>query len=142
MQVIQDAVGYVQARPERFLRMEIPAPVELVMHIVSEALILGGSETCTLHRGHWWVITSTVDWLETHPDYTAEELFFHIVPFPEAGPNSMRAEILLTAFAHKVITVGPKGHVSVKGEVAPSEDIWQWLQACSAWKRAVAFCCE
>jgi hypothetical protein len=81
-----------------------------------------------------------VDWLGTHPDYAPEALFFHIVALPEAGPNSMRAEILLTAFAQKVVTVGTNGRLIIKGEIAPTAEVWRLIESCSGWKRAIAFC--
>jgi hypothetical protein len=139
MQAVVDAVGYVSKRPEQFFRAGVPEPIELVTHIVSETFVLGGGETCAVHRGDWWIIRSDVDWLGTHPDYPPEALFFHIVALPEAGPNSMRAEILLTAFAQKVVTVGASGRLSIKGEVAPTEEIWRLIESYAGWKRAVAF---
>jgi hypothetical protein len=123
MQAVADAVGYVRKRPERFFRTEAPEPVELVAHIVSETFALGGGETCAVRRGEWWIIRSDVDWLVTHSDYAPEALFFHIVALPEAGPNSMRAEILLTAFAQKVVTVDASRRLIIKGEIAPTEEI-------------------
>ena len=140
MQAVTDAVGYVSKSPERFFRLGAPAPIELVTHIVSEIFVLGGGETCAVRRGDWWIIRSDVDWLETHQDYAPEALFFHLVALPEAGPNSMRAEILLTAFAQKVVTVGASGRLIIKGEVAPTEEIWRLIESYSGWKRAVAFC--
>jgi len=140
MQVVEDAVGYVRKRPERFFSMGVPEPLALVTHIVSETFILGASETCAVHRGHWWIIRSDVDWLKTHPDYTPEELFLRIVALPQAGPNSMRAEILLTAFAQKVITVETHGRSIIKGDIAQTDDIWRLIESYSGWKRAVAFC--
>lgn len=140
MQAVADAVGYVRQRPEQFFRMGAPEPIELVTHIVSETFVLGGEETCAVRRGDWWIIRSDVDWLGTHPDYAPEALFFHIVALPEAGPNSMRAEILLTAFAQKVVTVGINGRLIIKGEVAPTAEVWRLIEPCSGWKRAVAFC--
>jgi hypothetical protein len=81
-----------------------------------------------------------VDWLGTHPDYAPEALFFHIVALPEASPNSMRAEILLTAFAQRVVTVGASGRLMIKREVALTEEIWRLIESCAGWKRAIAFC--
>ena len=140
MQAVVDAVGYVSKRPEQFFRTGAPEPIELVTHIVSETFVLGGGETCAVRSGDWWIIRSDVDWLGTHPDYAAEALFFHIVALPEAGPNSMRAEILLTAFTQKVVTVSASGRLIIKGEVAPTEEIWQLIESCAGWKRAIAFC--
>jgi hypothetical protein len=140
MQAVKDAVAYVRQRPERFCQAGFPNPVELATNLVSEALILGGHETCTLRQGEWWIIGSEVDWLRTHPDYSPRDLFFRIVAFPEAGANSMRAEILLTAFAHKVITVSGDGRDVIKGRVSQTAGIWRVLESRLGWTRAVAFC--
>ena len=139
MQALADAIDYVRQRPERFFRGGSPEPVELVTHIVGEVLVLGGSETCTMRSGDWWIISSNVDWLATCPDYDPKELFCHIVALPEAGPNSMRAEILLTAFAQQVITASADHQVIIKGEVSPDDHIWQLLASRPNWKRTVAF---
>ena len=139
MQALTDAIDYVRQRPERFFQAGSPEPVELATHIVGEVLLLGGSETCTMRSGDWWIISSNVDWLTTCPDYAPEELFFHIVALPEAGPNSMRAEILLTAFAQQVITVSADHQSIIKGDVSQADNIWQLIASRPNWKRTVAF---
>jgi hypothetical protein len=140
MQALTEAIDYVRQRPERFFRAGSPAPVELVTHIVGEVLLLGGSETYTMRNGDWWIISSNVDWLATCPDYAPEELFFNIVALPEAGPNSMRAEILLTAFAQQVVTVSADHQSIIKGDVSQADDIWRLIASRPNWKRTVAFC--
>lgn len=139
MQALADAIDYVRQRPERFFRAGSPAPVELVTHIVGEVLILGGSETYTMRNGDWWIISSNVDWLAMCPDYAPEELFFNIVALPEAGPNSMRAEILLTAFAQQVVTVSADHQSIIKGDVSQADDIWRLMASRPNWKRTIAF---
>ena len=140
MQALTEAIDYVRQRPERFFRAGSPAPVELVTHIVGEVLLLGGSETYTMRNGDWWIISSNVDWLATCPDYAPEELFFNIVALPEAGPNSMRAEILLTAFAQQVVTVSADHQSIIKGDVSQADDIWRLIASRPNWKSTVAFC--
>jgi hypothetical protein len=139
MQALADAIDYVRQRPERFFRAGSPEPVELLTHIVGEVLLLGGTETCTRRNGDWWIISSNVDWLTTCPDYAPEELFFRIVALPEAGPNSMRAEILLTAFAHQVVTVSADNQSIIKGDVSQADNIWYLIASRPDWKRTVAF---
>ncbi len=140
MQALAEAIDYVRQRPERFFRAGSPEPVELVTNIVGEVLLLGGSETYTMRNGDWWIISSNVDWLATCPDYAPEELFFNIVALPEAGPNSMRAEILLTAFAQQVVTVSADHQSIIKGDVSQADDIWRLIASRPNWKRTVAFC--
>ena len=139
MQALADAIDYVRQRPERFFRAGSPDPIELVTHIVGEVLLLGGREICTMRSGDWWIISSNVDWLTMCPDYAPEELFFHIVAFPEAGPNSMRAEILLTAFAQQVVTVSADNQSIIKGDVSQADNIWRLIASRPDWKRTVAF---
>ena len=93
-----------------------------------------------MRNGDWWIISSNVDWLATCPDYAPEELFFNIVALPEAGPNSMRAEILLTAFAQQVVTVSADHQSIIKGDVSQADDIWRLIASRPNWKRTVAFC--
>jgi len=80
-----------------------------------------------------------MDWLGTHPDYAPEAFFFRIVAFPEAGRNSMRAEILLTAFAQQVVTVSANNQSIIKGNVSQADDIWRLIASRPDWKRTVAF---
>ena len=120
MQAVADAVGYVRQRPEQFFRMGAPEPIELVTHIVSETFVMGGEETCAVRRGDWWIIRSDVDCVRNASRLRPRgRCSFHIVALPEAGPNSMRAEILLTAFAQKVVTVGTQGSVDYQGGGSP-----------------------
>ena len=51
----------------------------------------------------WWVVVADVDWLAS-AGRPLSELFSTIVPFPGAGDNSMRSEVLLGAFAEQVLT--------------------------------------
>ena len=139
IQVQQDPITYVQQRAERFFMSGSVTAVELATQIVGEVLLLGGHEACAIRDDAWWVIGSNVDWLGNHPDYSAKELFFRIVAFPEAGANSMRAEILLMAFAQDVITKGAEGQVVIKGKVEESAKVWRLIASHPGWKRAVAF---
>ena len=139
MQVQQDPITYVQQRAERFFISGSATAVELATQIIGEVLLLGGHEACAIRDDAWWVIGSNVDWLGNHADYSAKELFFQIVAFPEAGANSMRAEILLMAFAQDVITKGAEGQVVIKGKVEESEKVWRLIDSRPGWKRAVAF---
>jgi hypothetical protein len=140
IQVQQDPITYVQQRAERFFTSGSVNAVELATQIIGEVLLLGGYEACAIRDDAWWVIGSNVDWLGNHPDYSAKELFCHIVAFPEAGANSMRAEILLMAFAQDVITKGAEGQVVIKGKVEASAKVWRLIDSRPGWKRAVAFC--
>ena len=139
MKIYEDAVSYVRKSPGRFFRTGLPDPIEMTTHVLGDALITGATETCTIRLGDWWVIGSDVDWLATHKQYTMKELFVRIVPLPEAGANSMRAEILLTAFTDAVITVGGDDCLTIKGDVPEDAEIWRTMKSRTHLKRLVAF---
>ena len=129
----------MRERPEHFFRTGSPAPVELATHVLGDALIASATETCTIRLRDWWVIGSDVDWLTNHKQYTMVELFARIVPLSEAGANSMRAEILLTAFTEAVITIGGDDCLTIKGDVPADADIWRMMKSRAHLKRIVAF---
>jgi hypothetical protein len=68
-------------------------------------------------KGEWWIVRSPDDWLPTPLDHDA---FIRIVAFPEAGPNTCRQEIVLTAFAGDVATCLDGDCRVVRGEL-PAE---------------------
>lgn len=141
MHVLSDPLPFIRKAPERFLR-QVPAQAhELATNLVGDAVLLTGAPaTACKGPGAWWIVGCEVDWL-AQGEFAATplETFRRLLPFPEAGVNSMRSEVLLSAFAEAVITVGPEGHSEVVGEVAQSEPIWAEMEKRKQWKRAVAF---
>lgn len=88
--------------------------------MLSDAQRLGGPQAkLTLHEG-WHEIENTNDWL-THPRWSATELFRHVIPAPELGPNRVRSEVLLTVFADTVITAYRGRVTQIKGTPTAAE---------------------
>ena len=139
MEIYEDAVSYVRKSPERFFRMGSPDPIELATHVLGDALLAGATETCTIRVGDWWLVGSDVDWLAADKQYTMQRLFARIVALPEAGPNSMRAEILLSAFTEAVITAGGDDCLTIRGDVPEDAEIWCVMKSRTHFKRLVAF---
>jgi hypothetical protein len=59
--------------------------------------------------GSWWLVGSQQDWLRSSDSIVSTRPFHTIVAFPAAGPNTHRAEVMLTAFAVAVVTCGTDG---------------------------------
>ena len=131
-----DSLAYVRSNPERFFRLGVPSGVEIAKALVGNALLLGASELSVLRLGSWWMVCGNVDWIGEGSDETA---FSKIVPFPEAGDNSMRAEILATAFCSAVITSSDGLKKVVSGSVPDGDNIWRELPSSRKWRRVVAF---
>jgi hypothetical protein len=88
------------------------SPAEAVAHLVQECLLGGAAAVAVRHEADWWLVGADIDWLAGD----ADAAFQRVVSYPEAGPNSMRYEIALTAFADDVLTALDGSIVWVQGE--------------------------
>ena len=128
---VEDALGYIRRNPARFFLSGSYQPTELAALIVREALAAGTRDVSTTRIGGWLVVRSEDDWLGDE----WEQTFKRIVPFPAAGQNVMRVEVLATAFADRAVTA-LNGAISViKGEL--DEELEAFLQNYGG--RVVAF---
>lgn len=134
---LDDSVEFIRSRPDMFLRGEFN-PSDMAGRLAGDALILGALHV-TITRGDMWhIISADNDWLSAHPPVEPREAFFQIVRFPEAGDNSMRGEVLLTAFASKVISASPHDRFVVKGSIEMDDAIWSKM-CLSGMARSIAF---
>lgn len=138
LQVFNDPYALIRKRPEMFIR-EVSGP-ELAERIAGDALRLTGGPVTMLRTGPWWVIAAQTDWLAKEPESSVEDLFSRPVPFPQAGDNSIRGEVVLAAFADPLVTYTRELGQVIKGKVPKDEPIWGLLKSNPDWKRVVAFC--
>lgn len=87
--------------------------VRLVAYVMSDVLEIGGGECRIVQRDGWWFVSSDVDWL-VH-DLSLRELFQRVVAAPQHGEHSMRAEVLVTAYAEDVFAVSRGNENAIKG---------------------------
>jgi hypothetical protein len=139
VQLLQPAVEYIRNRPQMFLRSGRVDGQELAELVLGDALILTSGPVTVFRRGDWWFVGCEEDWMARQSSGSVDDLFSRIVAFPEAGPNSMHSEVLLTAFAQDVlIKEGGALHV-LQGCVSEQDEVWKTLQQAPQWKRGVAF---
>jgi len=99
-----DAVAWAQTRPDLLLGKGFSASPELLLDRLQGAVRIlepEGRTWCEVREG-WGYLTCTVDWLSPAP---ARDPFLEVVPFVEAGPNSGRPEILVSAFSAVAATM-------------------------------------
>lgn len=153
--ILDDHIHLIRSHPEMYLRVQPTQAVELAQWLVGNIALLEPKAEITLvrHKHDWWLIGSDVDWLVGDERALEDrlEVFNKITPFPEAGVNSMRCEILLKAFCSDLITLMRiDGHscldVLCRDEPRFSEDElkvdWNAIDAIMqqhAWQRVVAF---
>jgi len=129
---IVDPIPWVIARPTQFFRSSKPDAVGLLAYVMADVLLLGGGEFRVGSRENWWFASSNTDWMKDNR-FGTEELFSRVIADPRLGEHSMRAEILLNAFASDVVAAAPGQSLLVKGQ-APSAQLindqidWSWCE--------------
>jgi hypothetical protein len=134
-----DPLDYIRKRPERFLRSGTVTGVELAEILAGDALLLTDAPVTVFRKQGWWIVAGEADWMEGLAGGSVTDLFAHLVPFPQAGVNSMHAEVLLTAFADAVLTATGCAARVIKGTVSQEDAIWEAMKANPRWQRVVAF---
>lgn len=115
---IVNALEHVRRNPSMYLGGQGKVSGQsLAARLVFDVIDLGALPVDVRRAEDWWIISASLDWLYAAGS-TPERLFHNVVPFPEAGDNSCRREILLTAFADAVVTCGPEGVRWLKGSPA------------------------
>lgn len=110
------SIEHLKAHPEMYLGYGgVVDPRELAVKIASGPIFLGMVPVLVDRAGDWWLVASPQDWLALDASTSVAEAFNRIRPFPTAGRNAMRAEVLLSAFADDVAVYGADGRTVVKG---------------------------
>jgi hypothetical protein len=116
--IISDVMEIMKKNPKMYLNgCETPTGELLAARLISDLVYLKSLPAHVAVFERWWVITSDKDWLSAlSPPADTKSAFWMIVPLPQAGPNSHRSEVLLTAFADAVVTCGQEGLIWIKGD--------------------------
>jgi hypothetical protein len=109
-----DAIQWVKNSQIRFFPDGQIDVLRLLAYVMADVIGLGGGDCHITRRSDWWFVSSDVDWL-THPSIPVPQLFSRVVPAPAHGEHSMRAEVLVAAYAEDVYTMtATEAHV-IKG---------------------------
>lgn len=98
-----NALDWVRARQTELFAAGRANPMAVLAYIVSDVLELGRGECRIVASDFWWFVSSNVDWM-VHATIPVAELFERVVPALEHGEHSLRAEVVLNAFANDVVT--------------------------------------
>jgi hypothetical protein len=130
IQVLDDAVGLIRQRPTMYLSLGV-TPENIAEAIAHDSLALGAKRILIERHSEWMVVGADIDWLREPGRFGAvpapAELFRRIVPLLEDGANSMRHEILATAYAKDVVAATPTDRLLVSGLVEDNAPIWSFL---------------
>ncbi len=135
IETLDDDLAFIRRHPQMFVGRV--SGEELAGIIAEGAILLTGKPARVGPAGDWWLIASEADWLNRKED--AEEWFYHLRAFPEAGDNSIHGEVLLTAFADAVLTLTRSHQQVIKGTAAPADEIRKWREDNHNCRRIIAF---
>lgn len=132
-----DPIAHVRGRPEMYLSGGRLDPACVANQIAGDALLLGARSAMTFRHTDFWAVAADHDWL-SDGRYTVQDLFRNVVPFPAAGVNSYRSEVLLGAFADVIRTWSSASDVLVRGPSSVAADCDMCAQL-DGWARVIAF---
>lgn len=105
----------------------------LIGLIVEEAVLMGAADVLVRRLEDWWWLASSLDWLTEDDRDVSKHAFERVQSFPQGGVNSMRPEVLASAFCRDVVTIASSGPTVIAGEMPPMKG---WPEPMS---RVVAF---
>jgi hypothetical protein len=109
-----DAIDHIRSNPEMYLPGGKPDASALAKRLAGDALLLGATVVGYGSSNGWWFVAADKDWLRNSAAGT-EDAFTRIIPFPEAGPNAVRTEVLLYAFAKEIVAIVQARWEALKG---------------------------
>ncbi len=130
-----DPIDHIRANPQMYLRGGNADPVDLARQIAGDAIYLGAKRAQIINVNGWLLVAADVDWMKGSE---IQEIFSQVVPFPKAGVNSMRSEVLLSAFARDIFTADSTGHVVIKGTAPNDPEVYRAAKE-ENWARVIAF---
>ena len=134
LEILDDPVGWVRESPQLFLRNGRFTSEEAAAHVMEEALLCGAQHVQVVRQSGWWIIVGDVDWLAGPSSLSS---FWHVIPYEEGGANSMRSELVLTAFASRVVTASRSQVTIIKGD--GDQELDRFVESQPHWERLVAF---
>lgn len=132
-----DAIAWIRGNQARFFPSGQAEAIPLLAYAMNDVLELGRGECRISCHAEWWVIASDQDWLR-HPDFSVRQLFENVIPAPEHGEHSLRAEVLVNAFAADVFTIAGDEPFVIRGQ-APEPDLLTRAVEPTWCKRLIAF---
>jgi hypothetical protein len=96
-------------------------PIEATAFVIEAAMRCGVRAVAIERVDDWVLVYSEDDWLREAGSDVSEAAFHRISSYPAGGDNSMRPEVLLTAFTDAVLTIRETVITEIKG--SPMADL-------------------
>jgi hypothetical protein len=132
-----DPIEHIRSNPQMYLRGGKVDRIDIARQLAGDAIYLGAKRVQIVDVNDWMLVAADTDWMK-RSSADMRSAFDKIVPFPEAGINSMRSEVLLSAFAQDIFTADATGHEVIKGAAPKDPDVYRAAKE-ENWARVVAF---
>lgn len=131
----------IRRRPEMYFGSNGPTPESISSRILNDALVLGSKFATVKCIDNWWVVSAEIDWLSiggaSRTDF--KSLFNRMIPFPEAGVNSIRSEVFAGVYSSVILLGGTAGSILIKGESSDEEEFGKVTSSIYPRKRILGF---
>ena len=140
---IVDGLEWVRKNRDRFFDGQVTGG-KLANALVEQALVLGATDAANLNHDNWQIVGATRDWFR-EGRFVANDIesFRRVLPLPEAGQYSLRAEILIAAFARDIVTISNEARyqleTDLRSEPAPVLETIKKCQSNHLWEPAKVF---
>src|ERR1051326_4447277 len=113
LQILDDALEFIRRRTEIFVPFGLVSADVLATRLAADICSLSQQAVAILQRDLWWVVAGEEDWIEpfrrgwarqSRSEWSLQDYFTHLVPFPEYGVNCVHSEAVLTAFSQCLVT--------------------------------------
>jgi hypothetical protein len=133
-----DPLKIIRERAGKFLP-DGDRGTSLAEHLDEDARLLGAGSVQVERLADWFLVGGDMDWCRVGRFRPSDplDLFRRAWPFPEAGVNSIRSEIVVAALAEDVITGTVNERRDVQGGEPPSQ-VWELAES-RGWRRVIGF---
>ncbi|WBL78442.1 hypothetical protein I3J27_36840 [Bradyrhizobium xenonodulans] len=111
------AIDAIRGAPSMYVG-EHPTGALLAGRMAETLILLDATPLKVVNAGAWYSVYAEKDWLARENGTPSFDAFYRLVPLQGGGRFCDRAEVLLTALAHAVATVGVDGTNWIRGEPA------------------------
>ena len=118
------AIDHIRRHPEMYCPGGVTSGC-LATGLLRDAEALGARHVRLDVVDQWYLISAEIDWLGPPLQTRASiaDLFRQAVPFEAVGPNGVRSEVIVAAFARSGIVATPEGWVRVFGKLDPPDNV-------------------
>jgi|EndMetStandDraft_6_1072998.scaffolds.fasta_scaffold36733_3 hypothetical protein len=113
--VIEDVLVFIRRKQTSFVGNDLSG-ARLVGRLVEDLTLLNADPLWVKQSGFWYAVAAHKDWLMSVNGVVSLEPFHRLMSLPSGGRLYDRTEVILTALANAVVTIGRDGTTWISGD--------------------------